>query len=212
MTESTSSATTHTAQPWENSSSPYFLSSGDNPGVSLVVQPLTEENYNTWSGAILISLDAKIKLEFIDGSIPKPQSVDHPYYIAWCKCNNTVLAWLFNSVSKDLQLSIVYFKTAKVVWIDLQYRTFTYGHQVEDYTMSFLMELNETCAVVRGQILLMDPMPPLSKVFSLILQDEKQRKVGAAKKMQIDTAAALPSVLAAKNVKNAKKGRPQCTH
>ncbi|XP_075645490.1 uncharacterized protein LOC142616547 [Castanea sativa] len=227
MTESTSSATTCTAQPWENSSNPYFLSSGDNPGVSLVVQPLTEENYNTWSRAILISLDAKTKLGFIDGSIPKPQSVDYPYYIGWCKCNTTVLAWLFNSVSKDLQPSIVYFKTARDVWIDLQYRygqgngprifelrkeisaltqenlsinayytkfkglwdeftnfrTCTCGHQVEDCTMSFLMGLNETYAAVRGQILLMDPVPPLSKVFSLILQDEKQRKVGAAKKM-----------------------------
>ena len=72
MTESTSSATTPTVQPWENSFSPYFLSSGDNPGISLVVQPLTEENYSTWSKVILISLDAKTKLGFIDGSIPKP--------------------------------------------------------------------------------------------------------------------------------------------
>ena len=122
MIKSTSSATAPTVQPWENTSSPYFLSSGDNLGVSLVIQPLTEENYNTWSRAILISLDAKTKLGFIDGSIPKPQSVDHPYYRAWCKCNSTVLAWLFNSVSKDLQSSIVYFKTARDVWLDLQYR------------------------------------------------------------------------------------------
>ena len=78
--------------------------------------------------------------------------------------------------------------------------------------MSFLIGLNETYAAVRGQILIMDPMPPLSKVFSLILQDEKQRKVGAAKEMQLDTAAALASALATKNVKNYKKGRPQCTH
>ena len=102
MTESTSSATVTTVQPWENTSSPYFLSSGDNPGVSLVVQHLTEENYNTWSKAILISLDAKTKLGFIDGSILKPQSVDHPHYTAWNKCNSTVLAWLFNYVSKEL--------------------------------------------------------------------------------------------------------------
>ena len=47
MTKNTSSATAPTIQPWENTSSPYFLSSGDNPGVSLVVQPLTKENYNT---------------------------------------------------------------------------------------------------------------------------------------------------------------------
>ena len=47
MTESTSSATAPTVQPWENSSIPYFLSNGDNPSISLVVQPLIEENYNT---------------------------------------------------------------------------------------------------------------------------------------------------------------------
>ena len=80
-----------------------------------MVQPLTEENYNTWSRAILISLDAKTKLEFIDGSIPKPQSVDHPYYTSWCECNSNVLARLFNLIFKDLQSSIVYFKTARDV-------------------------------------------------------------------------------------------------
>ena len=115
MTESASSAFVPTVQPWKNASSPFFLSSGDNPGVSLVVQHLTKENYNTQSRAILISLDAKTKLGFIDGSIPKPQSIEYPLYTAWCKCNGTVLAWLFNSVSKDLQPSIVYFKTTREV-------------------------------------------------------------------------------------------------
>ena len=47
MTESASSAFVPTVQPWENASSPFFLSSGDNPSVSLVVQHLTKENYNT---------------------------------------------------------------------------------------------------------------------------------------------------------------------
>ena len=102
----------HVVQPWENPSSLYFLTSSDNPGVSLVVERLTEENYNTWSRAILISLDAKTKIGFVDGPMPKPQSPDHPCYTAWCKCNSTVLAWLFNSISKDLQPSVVYFKIA----------------------------------------------------------------------------------------------------
>ena len=82
----------HVAQPRENPSSPYFLTSSDNPSVSLVVERLTKENYNTWSMAILISFDAKTKIGFIDGSIPKPQSSDHPCYTAWCKCNSTILA------------------------------------------------------------------------------------------------------------------------
>ena len=87
MEDSTSSTSFPTVQPWENSSSPYYLSSSDNPTVSLVIQHLTEENYSTWSRAIFIALDAKTKLGFIVGSIPKPLSVDHPCYAAWCKCN-----------------------------------------------------------------------------------------------------------------------------
>lgn len=122
MTDNTSSTSVPSIQPWENSSSPYYLSSSDNPGVSLAIQLLTEENYSTWSRVVFIALDAKTKLAFIDGSIPKPFSVDYSYYTAWCKCNSTVLAWLFNSVSKDLHPCTVYFKTARVVWLDLQNR------------------------------------------------------------------------------------------
>ena len=82
MAKSTSSVSVPTLQPWENTSSPYYLSSSDNPGMSLVVQHLTEEKYSTWSRAVLISLDAKTKIGFIDGSIPKPQFVNHPCYTA----------------------------------------------------------------------------------------------------------------------------------
>ena len=77
------------------------------------MQHLIEENYNTRSRAVLKALDAKSKIGFIDGSLLKPQFVDHPLYTAWCKCNSTVLAWLFNSVFKGLQPSVVYFKTAR---------------------------------------------------------------------------------------------------
>ena len=81
--------------------------------------------------------------------------------------------------------------------------------------MSFLMGLNDTYSVVRGQILLMDPIPHLSKVFSLLLQDEKQRKVGAGKKIQVDTSAVLVAWGNKNNANNFNKnklGRPQCTH
>ena len=79
------------------------------------------------------------------------------------------------------------------------------------------MGLNETYTAIRGQILLMDPIPPLSKVFSLVLQDEKQRKVSARKKVLTDTAATLATLgpKSGGNVKNFNKsrtGRPQGTH
>lgn len=57
--------------------------------------------------------------------------------------------------------------------------------------MSFLIGLNDSFAHIRGQLLLMDPIPPISKVFSLILQEERQRKVGA-----LPDANISPSTLA----------------
>jgi hypothetical protein len=53
-------------------SSPLFLHNGDNPRIILVPQPLTGENYSTWSRSMLVALSAKNKLCFIDGSLPKP--------------------------------------------------------------------------------------------------------------------------------------------
>ncbi|KAI9200469.1 hypothetical protein LWI28_008431 [Acer negundo] len=45
-----------------------------------------------------------------------------------------------------------------------------------EYIMSVLMGLDDSFAQVRGQLLLMDPMPPINCVFSLIVQEEQQRK------------------------------------
>lgn len=52
--------------------SPYFLHHSDNPWLSLVSQALTEDNYGSWSRAMLNALSVKNKLGFIDGSIVKP--------------------------------------------------------------------------------------------------------------------------------------------
>ncbi|XP_075663477.1 uncharacterized protein LOC142633086 [Castanea sativa] len=57
----------------------------------------------------------------------------------------------------------------------------------------------------------MDPIPPLGKVFSLLLQDEKQRK--ARKKHTIESSAlAVRANGSSKTFNKAKSGRPQCTH
>src|ERR1044072_8512201 len=45
--------------------------------------------------------------------------------------------------------------------------------------MHFLMGLNDTYNQVKSQILLMTPLPPMSRVFSLVLQEEKQRLLTA---------------------------------
>ena len=49
-------------------------------------------------------------------------------------------------------------------------------HQME-YVMSILMGLNDFFSQIRGQLLLLDPLPQINKVLSLVSQEKKQRFV-----------------------------------
>ena len=121
-TDSIASTSQTSVPTWEKPSSPYFLHSSENPGLILVNQPLTEENYATWSRAIIYALDSKNKIDFVDGTIKAPTSSSDPIFPTWKKCNIMVLSWLINSMSKDLISSVIYLNTAQEVWIDLKNR------------------------------------------------------------------------------------------
>ena len=86
--------------------------------------------------------------------------------------------------------------------------------------MKFLMGVNESFSQVRSQVLLMDPIPSLSKIYSLKIQEETQRSIPNAPVVKVDSI-----VLAAKvstdqvnhvtNLVNSGgkgKDRPVCTH
>lgn len=42
----------------------------------------------------------------------------------------------------------------------------------QECSMQFLMGLNESYAQNQAQILMMDPLPAISKIFSLVMQEE----------------------------------------
>ncbi|XP_024013753.1 uncharacterized protein LOC112087872 [Eutrema salsugineum] len=100
---------------------PFCLLSGDHPGMNLVSDILTGENYNTWIINMRTSLEAKNKISFVDGSLPRPAESD-PLYKIWTRCNSMVKAWILNAVSKQISASILYFDDASDMWIDLHNR------------------------------------------------------------------------------------------
>ena len=57
--------------------------------------------------------------------------------------------------------------------------------------MQFLMGLNESYSAIRGQILLMNPLPDVAKAYSSIVQEEKQRSLGAARETTENSAMAI---------------------
>ena len=102
---------------------PFFLHQADGPGMVLVSQPLTGDNYNSWSRAMLVALSVKNKLGFVDGSIEQPDEAEAPQrFAAWKRNNNVVISWIYNSVSKELVPSIMFSSSAREIWNDLRDR------------------------------------------------------------------------------------------
>ncbi|XLR27742.1 hypothetical protein S83_055642 [Arachis hypogaea] len=107
---------------------PFVLSTADQLGLILVTQHLTEENYNSWSRAMKKVLNAKRKFGFINGSIPRPDSVTSTEEFETWQCVNYVVStWILNSVLKKIVTSLVYVDSAKEFWNDLKER-FKHGN------------------------------------------------------------------------------------
>ena len=68
---------------------------------------------------MVIVLNAKNKIGFIDGtlSLPPVNSFDDH---AWQRCNNMVIDWLISSLDRYVAKSIMYFKTALEIRLDLE--------------------------------------------------------------------------------------------
>ena len=120
-TNSTSSSTRELS-PLEDPRSPFFLHHGESPGVILVVQPLTEDNYPNWARAMRMALDAKSKLGFVDGSIIASMAVTPLEKKAWLKCNSMISSWILNSISPHITASVIYKDTTFEVWNALKNR------------------------------------------------------------------------------------------
>lgn len=207
----------------EYSSSPYYLHKSENPGSILITTPFFRSgNYNSWSRAILITLDVKNKTWFLDGSIPQPPPNDL-FFPSWKWCNSMVNEWLLNTISKEFSNNMLYFQSAVEIWKDLRswflendaseslkstlhrdamdintyyikikvLRTNSMimktplSVHVQLYRFGFLDNnmglfcnswwvLNDSYSQVRGHVLLMEPFPPLSKVFPMVLKEKRQ--------------------------------------
>ncbi|XP_043714481.1 uncharacterized protein LOC122662806 [Telopea speciosissima] len=73
----------------------------------------------------------------------------------------------------------------------------------QDYAMKFLQGLHESFAPLRSQVLLQDPLPSIAKLYSLALQEEKQREISS-----ISSTKPEASTL----ISRGQKGRPHCDH
>uniref|UniRef100_A0A803PIP4 CCHC-type domain-containing protein n=1 Tax=Cannabis sativa TaxID=3483 RepID=A0A803PIP4_CANSA len=105
----------------EGSSSPYFLNSSDNPGLTLVTPLLSDKNFQSWRRDFELSVGARNKVVFLKGTLPQPP-IDHPLHHHWFRCNQMVMSWILHSVSPDIKSSIMFLDTAAEMWQELNSR------------------------------------------------------------------------------------------
>lgn len=101
-------------------SSPFYLGSGDQPGNQITHVLLKSDNYVSWSRAITLSLKARRKFGFVDGTIAKP--TDSKILLDWDTVNSMVVSWILRSIDPKLVQSIPFHDNAKQLWDYLEKR------------------------------------------------------------------------------------------
>ena len=100
-------------------SNPYFTHHSDHPGLVLIYKSLNGENYLAWKRAMILALNSKNKLGFVNGSIKTPlEETDPEGYATWSWCNE-VHSWIVNTLNPEIVNSVIYYSTTHEVWEDL---------------------------------------------------------------------------------------------
>ncbi|KZV26776.1 hypothetical protein F511_28693 [Dorcoceras hygrometricum] len=69
------------------------------------------------------------------------------------------------------------------------------NYQNQECVMHFLMGLNDSYAQVRAQVLMIEPLPVIAKVFALVIQEERHRSIYyGASKVGVDHSVILSNV------------------
>lgn len=116
------STTSATALP-----SPYLLNASDNPGALISSMILKENNYPNWLTELRNSLQAKQKLRFIDGSIPKPAL--NPVLASWLAANSIIIGLKRTSIESSIRSTVLFVSKASELWESLQ-KCFSVGNGV----------------------------------------------------------------------------------
>ena len=132
---------THGGRSSIDASDALFLHPSDNPGMVLVSKAFDGFGFGSWKRAMEIALTAKNKLGFVNGSCKKPES--NPTSLQnWERCNNMVISWILNALSKEISESVVYATTVSEISLELEER---FGQLNGPKRFQIQKELSQIC-------------------------------------------------------------------
>lgn len=133
--------------------SPYRLHPSDNPGALITSVQLTHDNYPEWFTEFRNSLQAKQKIGFIDGTIPKPAD-DHPDLGRWLAANSMIVGWIRTSIDAKVCSTVTHVPDAYKLWETLRFRfsvkNGTRIHQLQDAITNCKQDANLFSTIMEG--------------------------------------------------------------
>ncbi|KAA8532218.1 hypothetical protein F0562_032257 [Nyssa sinensis] len=88
---------------------------GGNPTVQISPVKLDENNYQAWSRACLLSIDATGLYDYVNGTIKEPTSIDPT--LKQCRSSNSlVMSWLLNSMQSHISRGFLFLTTTCEIW------------------------------------------------------------------------------------------------
>lgn len=100
--------------------SPYYFGSQDNPGNLITPVIFRGDNYEEWSRSVRLSLMARRKFAFLDGTIEK--STDAKKLVDWSCLQTMLVQWILNTINRLVKKTLPYFEEAKPLWDALRHR------------------------------------------------------------------------------------------
>ncbi|KAM7473208.1 hypothetical protein LguiB_020451 [Lonicera macranthoides] len=98
----------------------YYLGSSDGPGNIITPIQLRGENYDEWARAIRISLKAKRKFGFVEGTVPKPTTEEK--LDDWVAVHSMLVSWLTNTIEPSIRSTLGEYDDVQLLWNNLKNR------------------------------------------------------------------------------------------
>nr|GEY70916.1 UBN2_3 domain-containing protein [Tanacetum cinerariifolium] len=159
------------------------------PGLILISKKLTgSENYSSWKRSIMIALNAKNKMKFVTIAFLEP-SMESELRPIWERNNDMLISWIFNT---NCSVEVYYHKLKGfydalealymcICACNCNNRRINGEKDQRKRLIRFLMGLDKGYSNIRGQILLMQPLPSAAKAYTMVRQEEKQMETSNPK-------------------------------
>lgn len=89
----------------QDPSSVFYIHPSDASTTQLVSIKFSGIGFHNWKRSMMLTLSAKNKLGFVDGTIPIPE-ITSAEYKYWERCNNLVISWLVFNLDEHIAKSV----------------------------------------------------------------------------------------------------------